>query len=97
MIDTIGNIIKAVAGQPIGLSAQVIDETGDSITKNIRLCLYDDDKLLYCADGLYLPEFDLWQFEIPAEITEGLEGRYWYCFQYDGNNLCFKNPIYLVG
>lgn len=96
MIETIGSTVKAVAGQPIGLSAQIIDEAGDSITENIRLLLHDEEKELFAVNGLYLAEFDLWQFEIPANITEGLKGKYWYCIQYDKNNLCFKQPLYLV-
>lgn len=95
MIETIGSAVKAVAGQPIGLSAQIIDEAGDSITHSVRLVLHNDEKELFTAEGLYLTEFDLWQFEIPAETTKGLKGRYWYCIQYDKNNLCFKQPLYL--
>ena len=97
MLETSGMMIKAVAGQPIGISTQIIDEYGESITEGMSLVLHDDSgKDLYRAIGLYLAEFELWQFEIPAAITQGLSGRYWYCIQYDGNNLCFKNPIYLV-
>lgn len=98
MMETINLAIKAVAGQPIGISAQISDEnTGESVKEKCCLMLHSDTDTLYCAIGLYLEQYDLWQFEIPAAITAGLEGRYWYCIQYDGNNLCFKQPLYLVG
>lgn len=97
MIECVRDVIKAVAGQNIGLSAQIIDEnTGESVDKHVCMLLHNDNEVIYRAEGLYMAEFELWQFEIPAEITKGLEGKYWYCFQYDGNNLCFKQPIYLI-
>lgn len=98
MMETMNLAIKAVAGQAIGISAAITDEnTGESVKEKVSMRLHDDEKELYAVEGLYLAEFDLWQFEFPAEATKGLDGRYWYCIQYDGNNLCFKQPIYLVG
>ena len=98
MIETDGMMIRAVAGQPIGISMQIVDETGENIKDRVSLMLHDKDgKGIYRAIGLYLEEFELWQFEIPADVTKGLDGKHWYCIQYDGNNLCFKHPIYLKG
>lgn len=98
MMEVISNAIKAVAGQPIGVSAQIFDEnTGESVKEKCTFNIHDNEKMLYSASGLYLEEFELWQFEVPAEATQGLDGRYWYCIQYDGNNLCFKQPLYLEG
>lgn len=46
--------------------------------------------------GVYLPEDFIWEFRVPAEITMGLKGRYWYYIMNSDSNLCFKQPIYLV-
>lgn len=97
MIEYLHNAIRAVAGQDIGIAATITnDETGDYITNDCSLMLHDKDKnMLYEAKGNYLDEVSMWQFTIPATITTGLSGRYWYCIQNAGNNLCFLEPIYL--
>lgn len=96
MIEYFYNAIKAVSGQPISISANITDENGLSITENCKLMLHEDNKDLCAVDGVYLAEQDLWLFIVPAEMTKGLSGRYWYCIMKDGMNLCFKQPIYLT-
>lgn len=97
MIEYLHNAIVAVGGQDIGIAATITnDETGESITSNCSLILHNPDKtMLYKAEGSYIAEADTWQFTIPANATTGLSGRYWYCIQNAGNNLCFLSPIYL--
>jgi hypothetical protein len=99
MIEYLHNAIIAVSGQDIGIAATISnDETGEPITSNCSLMLYNPDgSMLYEAKGNYIEDADIWQFTIPASITTGIDGRYWYCIQNAGNNLCFKNPIYLKG
>jgi hypothetical protein len=98
MIEYLHNAIRAVAGQPIGVAATITDDTtGLPIEENCSLMLHDKDgSMLAEVKGNYLAELDLWEFTIPSAATTGLTGRYWYCIQHSGNNLCFKEPIYLV-
>ena len=57
--------------------------------------------MLHDKDGSMLYETlgeckeNLWYFTIPAEITEGMIGRYWYCIGGMDGNLCFLKPFYL--
>lgn len=95
MVEYIYDAIKAVAGQEIGVSARITDDSG-SIAENCRLVLHDDKNEIGSVEGLYLPEDELWAFVIPAEMTAGRTGRYWYCIQHENLNMCFKQPIYLV-
>ena len=99
MIEYLYDAIRAVAGQDIGIAAAISnDETGEPITSNCSLMLHDKNgAMIYEAKGNYIEDADLWQFEIPAPITTGLSGRYWYSIQNSGSNLCFKNPIYFKG
>lgn len=52
--------------------------------------------MLIEVPGVYLPKDFIWEFRVPAEITMGLKGRYWYSIMNSDSNLCFKQPIYLV-
>lgn len=99
MIEYLYDAIRAVAGQPIGIAASISnDDTGEPITNDCNLVLHDKNgEMIYKAKGEYLAEIDTWHFELPASATTDLSGRYWYCIQHSGSNLCFKNPIYLKG
>lgn len=96
MIEYLYDAIRAVAGQDIAIAANITDDDGKPITENCSLVLHFDNDLMYVATGSYIPEEELWTFNVPAEITAGKQGRYQYCIQHDGLNLCFKEPIYLV-
>lgn len=95
MIEYLYNAIRATAGQEILIAATVTDDSGDVIKDGCRIVLYIDDIMLTFA-GSFNPSDNLWTFSIPAEATEGLIGRYEYCIQRNGANLCFKEPIYFV-
>ena len=96
MIEYLYDVIRAVSGQPIKVSAYITEEDGKTpITKDCCLFLYTDTEELYSVEGTYLEETNLWQFEVPAEATAGMLGRYWYYIQHNGTSLCFKKPIYL--
>ena len=96
MIEYLYNAIRAHAGNDIVIAANITDEGGNDIATGCTLVLHDKDRKTMIAkvDGSYSE--GEWTFLIPAAITKGLNGRYWYCFQQDGNALCFKEPIYLV-
>lgn len=96
MIEYIYDAIRAVAGQPISISAVITDATGAAIEEKCAFMLHDaDGRMIAHADGEYLGEGQ-WQFNLPASMTSGLKGRHWYCIQHEDNNLCFMQPIYLV-
>ncbi len=96
LVEYLYDAIRAVAEQDIVINAIATDDEEQIITSGCCLVLHDDDVMLYRAEGVYLPDYLTWEFVIPSEITKGLKGRYWYCIQHDNNNLCFKQPIYLM-
>lgn len=96
MVEYLFNAVRAVAGQDITIAARITDDSGTPITDSCGLMFHGDNDLITMVSGVYYTDEQLWQFTIAAEVTEGLQGRYWYCFCENGNNLCFKQPIYLV-
>lgn len=94
MVEYLHNCIRAVAGQEIAITAAITDENGIIITKNCTLTLHDDKGEIVTVDGVCTD--NEWLFTIDAKDTVGLKGRHFYCIRYEGNNLCFKEPIYLV-
>ena len=97
MIEYLYDAIRAVAGQDIAVDAAITDDDGAPLTENCNLVLHFDKDLMYVASGTYDEDAELWTFTIPAEATKGRSGRYEYCIQHNGLNLCFKEPIYLIG
>lgn len=98
MIEYLYDVIRAVPGQPISVSAVITEDGETPITEGCKFTLHDNELQEICSvDGIYLEEEGSWQFEVPAEITLGMNGRYWYCIRHDDINLCFKKPIYLKG
>ena len=97
MIEYLYDAIRAAAGNDLVISADITDEFDQPVTENCVLWLHDTDRETMIAEikGNYSEE-EGWTFTIPAEITKGLKGRYWYCVRHEGTSLCFKQPIYLV-
>lgn len=95
MTEYLYNAIRATSGQTIGISAKITKEDNTAIEEECSLMIHSDDEMILKVDGEYLGEA-LWQFEVPAEATKGLTGRYWYCICNKDTNLCFKEPLYLV-
>lgn len=97
MIEYLYDAIRAVAGQDINVGAMITDANEELITEDCYLVLCsDEDGELYKAQGIFQDFNGMWQFTIPASITTGLKGRYLYDIRYKDENLCFKQPIYLV-
>ena len=95
MIEYLYNAIRALAGQDITITAIVANEQGEPITEGCHIMLFNPDReLLATIDGTYKQDGE-WDFTIPADTTEGLYGRYWYCICQHDKSLCFKEPIYL--
>lgn len=95
MVEYIFDVIKASAGEDIVITARITDEGNDSIYGTNFYLLDDEGKVVYTAVGSYVEE-DIWTFEIPSTITQGLSGRFWYYVTGDNRGLNFKTPIYLV-
>ena len=95
MIEYIGEVIKASAGESLCVVAKVVDAYGD-VVENCHFSLFDGDERLYMAMGELNAEGH-YEFHIPAEATANLKGRYNYCVC-DENmiSLCFKCFIYFV-
>lgn len=95
MIEYIHGAIKATAGEEIDIIAEITADTGEAITEDCELHIFDKDKnMIVAAKGTF--SNDEWTFTIPAEATKGLEGRYMYCIGHKSSSLCFKQPIYFV-
>ena len=94
MIEYLYDCIRASAGQEILISAKLTNDDGSLITENCFLNLYDTNgDHFYKTAGTVAN--GLWIFSVPADVTEGFKGRYWYCIGHNGSSLCFKEPIYL--
>lgn len=94
MVEYLYDAIRATAGTDIAIAAEVTDEIGNVITDGCSFVLHiDDNKMIslpgYCLEGIFM-------FEIPADITKDLKGRYWYCIKHYNDQLCFKQPIYFI-
>lgn len=96
MTEYLYNAIKAVAGNEFTVAAKITDEAGADIVDGCALVLYLDNDKIIIANGAYYEATKTWQFTIGAEDTKGYNGRYYYCIQRNGENLCFKEPIYLM-
>ena len=98
MIEYIYDCIKASAGTDITIKAVITTNVTDSeIEGKCSLEVYDkDDKDIVIYNTVGTVTDGIWTFIIPAKITEGLSGRYWYCVKYFDNTICFKEPMYLM-
>lgn len=97
MIEYLYDAIRATTGQDILIAAEITDDNGIVLTEGCYINLFSPEKELIASfDGEYNEENGEWIFTIPAEQTEGLVGRYFYCIAYNGQSLCFRQPLYLV-
>lgn len=96
MIEYLLNAIRMTAGEENAVFARISEDT-DPISTGCSFALHaQDGSMLAAVPGEYMELDNLWKFTIPAELTKGLSGRYWYCFQHEGQSLCFQEPLYLV-
>lgn len=93
-IEYILDTIKATSGQDIEVCAEITDDDGIAITEGCGLMLHGKDGGVFAniagtfADGI-------WSFNIPADLTKDMKGRYYYCICSNGQSLCFMKPFYL--
>jgi hypothetical protein len=95
MIEYLFNAIRATAGKELSLAAKITSESGAVITEGCYVHISaEDGSHVAKIDGSLVD--NVWQFNIPADATKGLKGRYWYCICTADADLCFKQPMYLV-
>lgn len=96
MIEYLFNAIRMNAGETEDVFAR-ISEDANPISEGCTFVIHKvDGSMLAAIPGEYIESDNLWKFTIPGEVTKGLSGRYWYCFQYEGNSLCFQEPLYFL-
>lgn len=95
MIEYVGTLIKATAGEDQVILIKLTDAFGDAL-HNCTFNVFDGDQHLFAAVGEFTGD-NIFEFYIPAEATTNLKGRYSYCVCDENHNtLCFKCPIYFV-
>lgn len=97
MIEYLYDAIRIVAGQDTPVYAVFANDDGSFVSEGCKFVIHrPDGEMIVAVDGTFNPETGQWTFDVPGEATEGLSGRYEYCFQHDGSNLCFRKPFYLM-
>ena len=91
MIEYLNDAIRATAGSNIVITSRITED--DEMIEGVQFVLHLDDVEVVVEPYI---EGEVMIFEIPAEITAGRKGRYWYCFRREDEMLCFKQPFYLV-
>lgn len=94
MVEYLYDAIRAASGQDIPVVAKITDEEGIIIAGGCTLTLSDGDSAIIKVSGAF--DGEQWIFTIPADVTEGKRGRYWYCISHNDVDLCFYQPIYLI-
>lgn len=102
MVEYLYDAIRCSAGVDNMINAYITDDLAvpgnEVITDGCEFVLHDGttDKVIGKVIGNFDTELSVWEFVLPKELTEGLRGRYKYCIMRDGQNLCFKQPIYIL-
>jgi hypothetical protein len=91
MIEYLHDAIRATAGTELNIITRITED--NKAVDGVELVLHLGT-IEVIAEGFQ--DGDAYIFTVPAEITKGYTGRFWYCFRREGEMLCFKQPIYLV-
>ena len=92
MIEYLYDAIRVTAGQGFTVGAQIKDDEGELITSGCYMTIYNDEESFVKINGIF--DGVAWNFQVPAEATKGLEGRFWYCVSHEGTDICFPQPLY---
>lgn len=94
MVEFLYNAIKCVAGEDIDIAAEITDAMENPITSECSIVFIDKD---FSTIGEYYGIYSdgAWTFTIPAEVTKGFEGRYWYRIKFKDESLSCAAPIYM--
>ena len=93
-IEYLYDAVRATSGDDIVICAVITDDDGASVTDGCYLAFYDDENELTKVYGDF--DGEQWNFIIPADVTAGLSGRYWYTIGRNFADISFKSPIYLI-
>lgn len=96
MIEYLNSAIRATKGEDTTVEAFIKDNSGNILQGIFHLRIYDKDRFIGIYNGA-LQEDGAYKFIIPAKVTSGLSGRYFYCICDNANKTyCFKQPIYFI-
>ena len=94
MVEFLYNAIKCIAGEDINILAEITDAMNNPITSGCSIVFIDKDfSTIAEYDGVYYD--GAWTFTIPAEVTKGMAGRYWYRIKFKDESLSCAAPIYM--
>lgn len=93
-IEYLYDCIKSIAGEDINICAEITDSAGADITSGCSLIFIDRD---FTTIGEYQGTYadGAWSFIIPAGLTKGMDGRYWYRIKFKDTSMSFAAPIYI--
>lgn len=95
MIEYLHNAIRATTGEDISIAAVITNEDGTAIADSFHLGLYDGEEKIGEFEGF--DNGEAYEFTIPADFSNNLRGRYFYCICDDEHkSYCFKQPIYFI-
>lgn len=94
MIEYIYDALKVTAGQGFTVGAQITDDDGELIRSGCYMTIYNDEEMFVKVNGIF--DGTAWNFQVPAEAVQGLEGRFWYCISHLGSDISFKQPLYFM-
>lgn len=94
MVEYLYDCIKTIAGEDISICAEITDAMENPITTGCSIVFIDKDfSTIGEYDGVY--SGGAWTFTIPAQVTKGMEGRYWYRIKLKDESLSCAAPIYM--
>lgn len=98
MVEYLYNAVMATSGDEVVINAYITNENEELITENCNLVIYDGttNEVIVIVNGLYDTDASVWDFVVSQEITTGLNGRFMYNIEYEGDALSFKQPIYFM-
>ena len=97
MIEYIDSIIRITGGADALIGAKIKNEAGELLTDIMsHLMLYHpQDELVATIHGA-VAEDGVHEYLVPAELTEGVTEKWWYCVCVGDEPICFKQPFYIV-
>ena len=94
MVELLYDAIKCIAGEDINIAAEITDAMENIISSECSIVfIYKYFSTIGEYDGVYSD--GAWTFTIPAEVTKGMEGRYWYRIKFKDESLSCAAPIYM--
>ena len=95
-VEYIDSIIKVSGGANALIGANIVDTSGNQVSEKSHLMLfYPQDELQATVNGT-IADDGVHEYLVPASLTEGVKGKWWYCVCVNNEPICFKQPFYIV-